>query len=198
MKSSGEAPPGFRGLLELFEVESKREAEKRCRSLTVTDDDLVDVILAVEAGMVSPLLHAKHTAEYMHPSLDLTSEDRKALGSNGVGDLTPRAKTAVNKIDQMFKDRRLFVAHLFYEPYRARWHLIHFDQRDQESVGNHWKAGGAHVHYSRHNLANAPLEDVWAGVCKAPPIVPNSLYIRFKSRRHAHVALYLPSEPSER
>ena len=188
MKTAGEAPPGFSGLLERFEAQSKRAAEKLCRTLTVTDDDLVDIILAVEAGMVSPLLHAKHAAEYMHPSLELTSEDRIALGRNGVGKLTPRATTAVNKIDQMFRDRRLFVAHLFYEPSRERWHLIHFDQRDRESVGNHWKAGGAHVHYSRHNLANAPLEDVWAAVCNTPPSVPNSFYIRFNSRRYAHVA----------
>ena len=93
------------------------------------------------------------------------------------------AQKAFRKIDQIFKDRRQFAAHLFFMPSHKYWHLIYFDQRDTESKGNHWKIGGTHVHYSRESFCQQSMKVMWQNICSNPPKPPNSLHIRYKNEK---------------
>ena len=180
------APPeGLEGLIALLNAEKKADAQKICRSLVVNDKDLADLILVGIAGALEPYIYVKHFSEYQPEHLSLKNQELGAIGRNGVGPLAPKARKALNKITQLFVDRRLFCAHLFHEPSHKRWHLFYFDQRDRSSDGNHWKAGGPHIHYSRESLTRGSLQEVWRAVCQMPPELPNSLYIRYKPRNSA-------------
>jgi hypothetical protein len=94
-----------------------------------------------------------------------------------------RGNKFVRKISQLFRDRRVFCSHLIYMPTKDRWHLICFDQRDMAEAGNHWKAGGSHIHYSRECYSNDSLDEVWTRVRGRPPKRPASEHIRFVDPR---------------
>ncbi len=73
-------------------------------------------------------------------------KDHKALARNGVGPFSNDAKKFVNKIGQMFEQRRLFNGHLFIPvEHTTHWHLFYFDQRDVDRERNHWQQG-EHIH----------------------------------------------------
>jgi hypothetical protein len=183
MSSSSSHSLGLAGLVALFNVDKKVDARKACRSLVVTDKDLADLILAGMVGALEPYAYVSHFTEYQPEHLTLRDQELGAIARNGVGPLGPKAQKALNKISQMFVDRRPFCAHLFHAPSHKRWHLIYFDQRDRSSENNHWKAGGPHVNYSRQSLRREPLTDVWRAVCETPPRLPNCLYIRYAPRQ---------------
>ena len=100
------------------------------------------------------------------------------------------ARKTVTKVFQIFQDRRMFSAHLFYTPSNKFWHLFYFDQLDVTDINNHWKAGGPHIHYSRESFTSAPLADVWRRVRARPPNPPPSVHVRYdyhhnRKRKHA-------------
>src|ERR1700722_15676228 len=70
-----------------------------------------------------------------------------------------------------------------FDPSTTYWHLFYFDQRDMSPYSNHWKKGGAHVHYSRGSYVNKSLEEVWADVCSSPSKLPSSEHIRLSDPR---------------
>jgi len=170
---------GFEKVIHLFNIEDKRPAEKYCRDLVISSEDLFHIILAGRAGGMAPYIYACHFAESMPEHLHLTENDHSALRSNGVGPLNREATKSLNKITQTFKDRRMFAAHLFYSPSKKYWHLFYFDQRDLEAHGNHWKVGGPHIHYSRESFSNEPLEEVWRKICSKAPRPPKSIHVNY-------------------
>lgn len=102
----------------------------------------------------------------------------EALGRNGVGPLFLRAQRTVRKIDQIFKDRRLLAAHLFYSSGHKYWHMFYFDQRDYRVQGNHWEHG-PHIHYTQDCFTKDPLDVVWQRVRAEKPEFPRSIHIRY-------------------
>jgi hypothetical protein len=52
------------------------------------------------------------------------------------GKLTPETRRTIRTINQIFHQRRLLTAHIFFNP--QRWHIFYFDQRDMDASGqNH-------------------------------------------------------------
>jgi hypothetical protein len=132
-------------LLAIFNILDKAALEQHCRTAVIEGSDLANLILA--CGMEGvPIrhfpFHKHHHPEHLIPK----DGDHEALGRNGVGPLSKDAKKFVNKIEQMFEQRRLFNGHLFISVEDlSHWHLLYFDQRDVDSYRNHWEHG-EHIH----------------------------------------------------
>jgi hypothetical protein len=93
-----------------------------------------------------PILHIRFHKHHYPPQIIPAESEHEALARNGVGQLSREAKKFVNKIDQMFAQRRLFNGHLFIPRIRENdWHLFYFDQRDVDPNNNHWEEG-EHIH----------------------------------------------------
>jgi hypothetical protein len=165
--------------LELLNIPDKKSVKKYCQDLTLTPKDLSSIIMAGRLGALEPYEYACHFVELVPSHLPLTANDKEALQANGVGPLSLSAAKACKKITQIFKDRRLFSAHLFFTPSHDYWHLIYLDQRDTDTENNHWGVGGAHIHYSRESFCRDPLPVVWEAICEEPPRPPGSIHIRF-------------------
>ena len=174
---------GFEGLIKLFNIADKSTVKKSCRNLIVTQKDLFHLILVGQAGKLESYQYASHFVEIVPPHLQPTDEDLEVIASNGVGLMSLDAQKTFRKIDQLFKDRRVFAAHLFFTPLHDYWHLIYFDQRDTESKGNHWKVGSTHIHYSRESFCQISMSEMWQDICDNPPKPPSSLHIRYKDEK---------------
>lgn len=165
-------------LLVLFNTKKKRDIEKYCRNLVITSEGFTSLILAGRATGVRPYLYECQFNEFVPEHLPPTKEELNALGTNGVGRLEGKARKAVSKVNQIFTDRRMFAAHLFYTPSFKFWHLFYFDQRDTESYRNHWKHG-PHIHYSNDLIVKMPLQEIWNQVCLKRPKLPKSIHIKY-------------------
>jgi hypothetical protein len=88
----------------------------------------------------------------------------------------------VRKINQIFKDRRLLVSHLFSNP--NRWHLFYFDQRDtQKDRQNHWKRG-SHIHFVNDLWPGYDPQKLWDVFSRADASAGGKLHIPFKRTRY--------------
>jgi hypothetical protein len=165
-------------VLDLMRLPNKAAVQKYCREVTFTGSDLVNVVLNARVGALAPYRYANHYDHRQPSHLEPTDEELKALATNGVGPARGKARKVLRKIHQVFEDRRLFSAHMIYHPETPEWHLFCFDQRDMQRDGNHWKSG-SHIHYSRHDIANALARDVWEAVLKSPPKLPKTEHLRY-------------------
>jgi|APThiThiocy_ev2_2_1041544.scaffolds.fasta_scaffold27023_4 hypothetical protein len=170
---------GFEGLLKLINAPNKRSAQKICKDLVVESQDLSDFILAGRHGLLQPYRYACHFSDYTPEHVIPTTEQLSALSQHGVGAFTGKAKTAVNKLFQTFKDRRMFAAHLLYLPPQDYWSLFYFDQRDRAEFGNHWNIGGSHIHYSCEAFTRDSMQSMWQAICQVRPSPPSSEHIRY-------------------
>jgi len=171
---------GVGRLIELFNIADKKLAEKYCRDLVITSKDLYHIILTGRAGKLEPYRYACHFNDIVPSHLPPNARDREALQANDVGPLSPQAAKAVRKVMQIFKERRMFAAHLFFTPSYDYWHLLYFDQRDTNSKDNHWSVGGSHIHYSRESFCRDPLPVMWQAICEKPPKPPSSTHVRYE------------------
>jgi len=175
---------GLNNLVELLNIEKKREVKKYCRDFVVRSEDLFHLILAGNASSLKPYKYKSHFSEMVPSHLNPTDYDLSALASNGVGPMSHEANKTATKIGQIFKDRRLFAAHLLYMPDGRYWHLFYFDQRDIDKYENHWNAGGPHIHYSRESFCRKSLAEMWSQVCLPIPKLPSSIHIRYDYHHH--------------
>jgi hypothetical protein len=127
-------------LQKLLSIEKKSELEKFCRGITITLEDLV--MLIVNSGMIG-YMHLRDHHEFVPKHLPPSDEELNALFDSHVGEkLTGSAKKCVNKVSQIFKERRYLSLHVFLNA--QKWHLFYFDQNSVQ--GLHWKHG-AHIHF---------------------------------------------------
>jgi len=180
---------GLERLLQLFNIEAKKDVQKYCRDLVIRSEDLTNIVLAGRVEGLQPYKYACHFAQISPEHLNPTERDLAALAANGVGQMSRAARKTATKMFQIFQDRRLFSAHLFYAPSMKYWHLFYFDQRDVTDRNNHWGLGGPHIHYSRESFCREPLSDMWRNVCASSPVTPASIHIRYdyhhnRKRRH--------------
>jgi hypothetical protein len=107
---------GLERILRLLNLPDKRSVEKYCRDLVIRSEDFADILLAARMVELSPYRYANHFSEITPNDLYPTEGDLAAVAANGVGLMSPKAKKAATKINQIFIDRRLFAAHLFFTP----------------------------------------------------------------------------------
>lgn len=171
----------FPALLELLNLKSKQEVMRHCAELVVHHQDLVALILAAQHGAIFPYRYANYFSDKVAPHLYPTGAEGQALAENGVGEFRSRgAKKFVSKMFQLFRERRMLAAHLFFTPNHQYWHLFYFDNRDTEESKNHWKCG-AHIHYISDLWSTLSLREAWSQVTSGRVTVPNKVHLRYQS-----------------
>jgi hypothetical protein len=139
------SPDPLNSLLTIFDITKKSDLIDHCRESVILRSDLANLIFACMAEAI-PIRHLRFHKHYHPEHLVPKDRDREAMARNGVGPLSKDAKRFVNKIGQMFEQRRLFNGHLFIPvEYPTDWHLFYFDQRDVDRHCNHWEHG-EHIH----------------------------------------------------
>lgn len=110
-------------LQELLAIEKKSELKKFCKKITITLDDLFILILySSTIGYLHALKHHEFVPKHLPPK----DNELRALGHAHAGKiLTGDAKKCVNKISQIFKERKRLFAHVFYN--NTKWHIFYFD-----------------------------------------------------------------------
>lgn len=176
----------FAALVELLNFRRKRDAERHCRTLVVTKGALTDLILGGRVGAVAPYVYAVHFSETVGEHLQPTPEEIEAMSRVKVGRLEGKALKFTRKIGQVFAERRLFAAHLFYTPAKRYWHLFYFDQRDKQAERNHWKHG-AHIHYTSDLFLSTALDDVWRRVVVGDTGSLRSVHVRYDDSYNRHL-----------
>jgi hypothetical protein len=176
-------PVAMEGLLKIFTFDKKRDLEKHCREITIHRGDLATLILTCQDGLM-PFRHRIYRRDYVPRHLRPSQKEREALANNGVGPVTGDALKMVQKIEQLFQDRRHLVGHMFDTPGSPYWHFLYFDQRDLKDDGtNHWKQG-AHVHLVNWLLRpQSDPETLWAEFTNGNMKLGGSLHIRFADDR---------------
>ena len=173
-------------LLKIFTFDKKRDLETHCREIVIHRGDLALPILTCEDRLIPmPFRHRIYGRDYVPPHLKPSQKEREALANNGVGPLTGDALKMVQKIEQLFQDRRHLVGHMFDIPDSPYWHFFYFDQRDLKDDGtNHWKKG-THAHLVNWLLRpQASPETLWAEFTKGNmQLGGGSLHIRFAAVR---------------
>ncbi|MFZ4776557.1 MAG: hypothetical protein ACOYM3_14390 [Terrimicrobiaceae bacterium] len=170
-------PPGAsHTLVKMFAIEKKSELEKYCSDLTITQEELVQLILW------SPLIgyvHSRRHEEHQPVEARLTERDMAALRTVDPAIRAQRLPTIVNKVRNMFDVRKRVSAHLFVG--RSRWHLFYFSFRDvDDDPNNHWKHG-SHVHFVNDlwlHYRPELLDDLLFSERKVS--ISDSFHIRFK------------------
>lgn len=171
----------FPSLLELFNMRSKNEVLRHCAGLVVHRQDLVSLILGAQHGALAPYRYANHFADTVAPHLQPTEAEHSAIQQNGVGKFQSRgARKFSSRIFQLFHERRVLAAHLFYTPNYRYWHLFYFDNRDTEESKNHWKHG-SHIHYASDLWPNLSLQQAWTQVKGGHVSFPNKVHLRYAS-----------------
>jgi len=132
-------------LLAIFDIVEKADLDQHCKTAVIYRGDLANLILACQTEAV-PIGHIPIFKHHHPEHLSPTDTDLRAFGANGVGPFSKDARKFVNKIGQIFEQRRLFCGHLFLPlAHPSEWHLLYFDQRDTDSDRNHWEHG-SHLH----------------------------------------------------
>lgn len=143
--------------------------------------DLVALILGAQHGAIAPYRYANHFADMVPPHLRPTEVEHSAIQQNGVGEFkTQNARKFASKIFQLFRERRVQAAHIFYTPNYRYWHLFYFDNRDTEKSKNQWKHG-SHIHYISDLWSTVSLEQAWAQIKSGRVAFSNKAHIRYVS-----------------
>jgi hypothetical protein len=148
----------------IFRFRKLSDLKKHCRAVTLHGCDLANLIILANSPL-SPLCHLPIFLHHHPEHLALREGDLKALVSNGVGPMSAAGRKTVRKLDQIFLQRRLLSAHLFWqiedpEILPSRWHLFYFDNKSVQTRGNHWKHG-SHIHLMNHLTHPAlPLKEL--------------------------------------
>ena len=172
--------PHFPALLELLNMKSKQEVVRYSKRLVVHQQDLVALILGVRYGALMPYRYANHFSDKVAVTLYPNAAEREALETNGIGKLhSKNAKKFATKIFQLFDERRVFAAHLFFTPDHRYWHLFYFDNRDITELNNHWKYG-PHIHYISDLWPQVRFDQMWAKVQREDATFPNKLHLRYR------------------
>ena len=168
-------------LLTIFNITKKSDLTDHCRDAVIEGTDLTNLIDGCMMGAI-PIRHFRFHKHHHPEHLVPKDRDREAMARNGVGPLSKDAKRFVNKIEQIFEQRRLLNAHLFIPvEYPTDWHLFYFDQRDVDQDRNHWEHG-EHIHLM--NMVTHPRLPVLDLVKKLDeedrPKLGGGLHIRYR------------------
>lgn len=168
-------------LIELFNLRSKQEVIRHCSNITIYSQDLVGLILATQQGAMFPYCYANHFSETVASHLNPTEPESMAIQHNGVGNFKTReARKFGSKIFQLFHERRMFAAHLFYTSNHKYWHLLYFDNRDTQDSQNHWKHG-PHIHYISDLWGKLSLQEAWSQITSGHVSIPSKVHIKYRA-----------------
>lgn len=161
-------------LQELLNFSKKSALEKFAKEIQITKRDFVTLVWnAVSIGY----FHDLKSREFRPPKAELGEADWDGFRNSKGGKLTPEAIRTVRKSNQIFHQRRLVTAHIFYN--LQRWHIFYFDQRDMEATAqNHWKHG-SHIHFVNDLWPNYTPLNVWDLFELPETNIKGKLHIRY-------------------
>lgn len=169
------APGVLEKFIKLFAIQKKSELEKYCSGLTITQEDLVQLILW---SQLIGYAHNRCHLEYQPIEAQPAPRDLEALHSSDDVIRAERLRKLVNKFKNLFEVRKYLSAHLFVSP--SRWHLFYFSFRDIDGEGkNHWRHG-SHVHFLNDLWPHYRLEQLYDLLFSGRwTQVSDSIHIRF-------------------
>lgn len=164
-------------LRKLLAIEKKSALKKFCKEITITQDDLISLIFN---SSTIGYLHSRKHHEFVPKHLSPKDNEFRALGRVSAGQkLTGDAKKFVNKVSQIFKERRLISVHVFYN--NTKWHLFYFDLDDIDERNNHWKHG-PHIHFVNYLWPNLDINNLFGLFDKVESSAAGKLHIRYKDQ----------------
>src|SRR3569832_2648125 len=104
---------GLERLLQLFNIEAKKDVQKYCRDLVIRSEDLTNIVLAGSVEGLQPYKYACHFAQISPEHLNPTERDLAALAANGVGQMSRAVWFSVSLLFLFFFVCRLFSVLLF-------------------------------------------------------------------------------------
>ncbi len=163
----------------IFLIDSKKELKKHCKDTIISKRDFSKLVFSATYGKAR-INCMSHYDTFEPEHLRLNELDHKAIANNGVGSFKPNTKKSVNKITQMFEDRKISAGHLFYNNDFSRWYFFYFDQRDVSKENNNWKCG-SHVHLINWLWPTFNSFGIWKDFVsdKKCPRPSSGLHIRF-------------------
>jgi hypothetical protein len=163
----------------LFAIDKKSELIKYCKTLRIETKDFAMLVHNChKIGYHHAIKRKDFTPSHLHPA----DNEVKGMASSKSGEpLSSDAEKFIRKVSQIFKQRRILVAHIFFS--QAKWHIFYFDQRDLEDFEkNHW-GKGSHVHFVNYLWPGYDPSDLWALFDKADGTVGGNIHIRHRAER---------------
>lgn len=160
-------------IIVLLNIDKKSELEKYCKNLIITLEELVGLIINCNG---IGYLHEIKTHQFIPSHLKHTDEELNSLCLLKQHIITKQFKKFINKISQIFKERRWLIAHLFFN--ETKWHLFYFDQRDINRSKNHWKEG-EHIHFVNYLWPQYSRDELWSSFGQKNTRIKDKLHIKF-------------------
>ncbi|MCS6096198.1 hypothetical protein [Shewanella baltica] len=173
----------FTSLVEMLNLERKRELAIHCKNLVIYQQDLTALIIGAQHGVFAPYKYANHFEKKIPDSLVPNEAEHKAFTENWSGAFrTKLTQKFPRKIFQLVKQQRCRSAHLLYTPNQRYWHLFYFDNHDTLKSKNHWKCG-SHIHYVSYLWPELTLQNVWAQVQTGELKFSQKLHIKYQAQQ---------------
>jgi len=174
--------PGIKDLIEIFNIDTKRDLEKHCSKMVLHRRDLAALIVSAQHGVFYPYRYANFFERRLPEHLFPSEKQFEALKTNGVGPYKTKAASKVfGKVIQLKKQHRTLAAYLFYTPGFQYWHLLYFDNHDVDETDNHWKYG-PHIHLVNYLWAGFKMVDAWDSAKIGKPTFSNKIHLKYKAR----------------
>ncbi len=163
-------------LQKLLSIEKKSELSKYCKDLVIKKEDFARLVLGCyRIGY----FHQRKSNDFVPEHLWPTDQELEGLSSDGPNhELSRDGKKFVRKVDQVFKDRRFLIGHVFSNS--SKWHIFFFDQRDLGAhTKSHWKEG-PHIHFVNYLWPRVDPDKLWKDLGNSDADIGDSLHIRFQ------------------
>lgn len=163
----------------LFTLDKKKDVEKYCKSIQISMVDLFQLIMVWQnLGLGYSMKFRDFQAPIEFGSADI---DKIVDGMSGKGPqpLSDDGKKVLRKTDEMFRERKYRVVHMF--ACVPKWHCFFFDQHDafpDVTRPPHWKEGG-HIHYLSYLTTSLDISEIWKLFDTRDAKLPKSIHIKF-------------------
>lgn len=167
--------PAQNALLDLIFCSTRSEFEKLCATITLTNRELAQVILAAKVGN-SPVNHRKVDRKLLPDHMEILERD---TASEDLKAGNPRK--LMSKISPIFDHPRHLTAHFLWIDDGATWWAVVFNYLDLSQHRRTW-VGGPHVHmlsYLTHPRSS-PNDFVEEILLAEKPRLPHPVHIRFR------------------
>ncbi|SPU55857.1 Uncharacterised protein [Brevundimonas vesicularis] len=180
-------PPAPNSLLLLFRCEKASELRLAAKRTTVTRSDLVEAIIAAQAGATA--LRIKSVYRDLTPrDLGLKPKDLDALHDIKPGPHSPASFKAFTKIARLVRGKVMRVCHLFYHLDGPWWWIVFYDVRDLHEP--HGWVEGTHIHVLSWVTKRTmdPVTEIEKFRHEVKPRLPSGLHVRFDNEPDAEEA----------
>ncbi len=170
-------------LLELLTIPDEGILKKYCQRLTITNNKLGEWIASAPNNEYC-YQYKRYSTERMPDHLNPTPkqmtsfiEQISSLKQGEVKTLEGLALKVASKVQQLSKERRARIGHLFHSHDMKVWCLIYMTQRDTQVFEQHWKYG-PHVHLFTSATVDSSPETITNKLANEEKM-PDGIHVRF-------------------